>query len=34
MVIVPQQMTVSLAPSAVPALVVRTFIEPPHAPGR
>jgi hypothetical protein len=30
----PQQMAVSLVPSAVPALVVRTFIGPPHAPGR
>jgi hypothetical protein len=30
----PQQMAVSLAPSAVPALVVRTFIGPPHARGR
>jgi hypothetical protein len=30
----PQQMAVSLAPIAVPALVVRTFIGPPHARGR
>jgi hypothetical protein len=30
----PQQTAVSLALSAVPAIVVRTFIEPPHARGR
>jgi hypothetical protein len=30
----PQQTAVSRAPSAVPATVVRTFIEPPHARGR
>jgi hypothetical protein len=34
MVKVPQHMAISLALSGVPALVPRTFIEPPHAPGR
>ena len=30
----PQHRTVSLARSAVPVIVVRTFMGPPHAPGR
>ena len=30
----PQHRAVSLARSAVPAIVVRTFMGPPHAPGR
>jgi len=30
----PQDTTVSLARNAVPATVVRTFMGPPHAPGR
>jgi hypothetical protein len=30
----PQHMTVSLARSGVPAIVLRTFMDPPHAPGR
>ena len=30
----PQQRTVSLALSGVPAIVPRTFMDPPHAPGR
>jgi hypothetical protein len=34
MVKAPQPMAVSRTPSAVPAMVVRTFIEPPRAPGR
>jgi len=31
MVVVPQPMTVNIALSPVPAMVVRTFMEPPHA---
>jgi hypothetical protein len=34
MVTVPQPTTVSRTLGAAPAMVVRTFIEPPHAPGR
>jgi hypothetical protein len=34
MVKVPQPMAVNLAPSLVPAVLVRTFMEPPNAPGR
>jgi hypothetical protein len=30
----PQHMAVSLALSGVPVIVLRTFIDPPHAPGR
>jgi hypothetical protein len=30
----PQHMAVSLARSGVPAIVLRTFMDPPHAPGR
>jgi hypothetical protein len=31
---VPQHSTVSLAPNGVPAVVPRTFMDPPPAPGR
>jgi len=28
----PQPMTLNIAPSPVPAMIVRSFMEPPHAP--
>jgi hypothetical protein len=34
MVMAPQPMTLNSAPSPVPATVVRSFMEPPHAPRR